>query len=126
MTDAADRDALTMLRRLAVDAAAQLPEDAVPKPPISPEAVRELAADLATQILHRLTQASGEAPAAETEGFAAFGAGLPRFKCPGTFLCGGTYSCAGDSTHACGGRFNCPGTFACEGTFSGLRSLLAR
>jgi hypothetical protein len=109
------------MREMARARAAELPGDALPAAPISPEAVRELAADLATELLLQMAQQSEESPEDEVQGFAF----STRFQCTGaSFACTGTgYTCATSSTHSCK-DFAC-NHFACTSAFSGLTRFTA-
>jgi hypothetical protein len=65
--------------------------------------IRELASDLAREVLHQL------AAAPETRAFAR----LP-YNCTGAeYICVNAYTCS-DLSHRCTNSFLCPGTYACN------------
>ena len=106
------------LRELTGALAAGLPAESVPQEPVSPDVVRELAADLAAEIIQQLAQPSGASPDDDVQGFgfSMGGARLP-YRCTGQgYTCGGTigssYICPTAGSHACTGMFSCSNTFS--------------
>jgi hypothetical protein len=112
-------DAPVQWREVLGALAAQIPPESLPSGSISPEAVRELAADLATELIQQLSQPTA-APAAGGEDVQGFI--RPSYECTGIiFACGKSYAC-NDTKHSCSLLFGCTGFFGCSGgPFSGLR-----
>jgi hypothetical protein len=110
------------MREITGALAAGLPAESLPREPVAPGAVRELAADLAAQILDQMAQPAAGTPEEEVEGFARR---LP-FNCPNTFNCSGYYACPGIGAHSCNPTFGCGTTFSCTQVFFGYRGITAR
>jgi hypothetical protein len=93
------------LRRRIRAEVARLPLQSLPTGPVSPDAVRELAADLATAVLGKMSE-----PSEDTEGFASRGLG---YECTGaSYSCTLTYSCEIFRPHKCANHFACPLAFS--------------
>jgi hypothetical protein len=109
------RSSRERLREVTGALAVELSGESLPSGPVSPEALRELAASLATELLDHLVQT--EAPADDVQGFAM----LPHSCTGATFHCGGLgYSCAGGAGHSCTQSFLCDGMlgFSCTVAYS--------
>jgi hypothetical protein len=114
---AQERSSRSELRQMTGALAAELPPASLPSAPVSVEEVRELAADLAAELLHQIVQSGSASGSDEVQGLA-----LRRsFNCTGaTFSCNGYYDCPGLGKHSCTGSFSCGTTFRCTLVFSGL------
>jgi hypothetical protein len=111
--------------RQAADAvAAQIPVELPASEPVSDDAVRKLAADVAAELLYQLSQPPGQAAESEVQGFAlssrfSFSSRL-SYDCTGAaYLCTESYAC-NTTLHSCI-KFSCSGVFGCTGgPFSGF------
>jgi hypothetical protein len=92
--------------------AARLPPAALPSARVSPDFVRELAAELAAHLLAPGT------PVPEVQEF------MMPYQCTGVaFKCDGYYKCT--TTHSCSGTYTCPTAVSCPKAFSGLSISIA-
>jgi hypothetical protein len=75
---------------------------------VSPEAIRDLAAEIAAAVLHEMTAPVDVASGSEVQGFLRVG-----YECTGAaYSCTVSYSCGLFRPHKCANTFTCPGLFS--------------
>ena len=112
------RDPQEQLRQVTRHLAAAMPAESLPTAPIAPDSVRQIAADLAAELLHQIAEPQSEAMRED-----AVWRSL-SYNCTGhQFICRLAYGCAGGTAHSCTNKFDC-GIFSCTIAFAGFQTVV--